>query len=583
MNGRVGRALGSTADVLVVDRYRTGRLRLDAASGPPRWLARLGLVLLAVVNMSLLYGTRHGQWRQGPLMAVVPGNRPLFVPVALVPLTLVGLAVGWALVLWGAAASSAVVRLVAAVAFLLVNTDLTADVPLFGKSQALRLAHLVVRTGYFAVPVLLAGTVAVGRSSRWSARLRPAVLVGLLLAALAMFGGLVWTQALLASTERAAFIATQIEGVIDTAEVLIVPVLFGVVVEVLELAYALADTSTLEIRRFGAGVVRTLLVVLLGVKLAIQLVAHAGYWRAFVEHRQVTAARSVLAVAFFAGAGLLLRRPLRTPTEEVEGDEGLIYAGAIALTAPLLVIVGALSLGAFLFEQLGWRTAVRVLVTDLPTATLQRDGSVVATALVLLSGLVLLRRGWKPPVAAALVMVGAWALLDTAPQLWGVRLGFDAVLFDIAVTLVVAGFVAVRWRHLDSVSAARLGALVSFSWLVSTRGAYLTKALGGFLPAAATVTIVTGTLWALLTDSAFITRSSRLFPGEGRPLLWVGYLLTLATMTNWVAVTHGFDISQPVARGGFGRLGIPLAVWWVLSRRFHPAEAEGGPPVAIAS
>jgi hypothetical protein len=106
--------------------------------------------------------------------------------------------------------------------------------------------------------------------------------------------------------------------------------------------------------------------------------------------------------------------------------------------------------------------------------------------------------------------------------------------------------------------------------------------LGGFLPAAAIVTVVTGTLWALLTDSRFTSGSSRLFPEAGRSLLWIGLILTAATMTNWVAVTHDFDLTQDVQFGGFFHLGLPLAAWWVLHRRFKPERplAEPRQPTA---
>ena len=55
-------------------------------------------------------------------------------------------------------------------------------------------------------------------------------------------------------------------------------------------------------------------------------------------------------------------------------------------------------------------------------------------------------------------------------------------------------------------------------------------------------------------------------------------------MTNWVAVTHDFDLTQPIATGGFLRLGLPLAAWWVLHRRFQaPPQLEPQPPFAPAA
>ncbi len=568
--GRIAGVVQPPLAVLFGDRYRVGRLRLDGTSPVARWFVRLGIVFLVGVNLSLLYASRGG-WRREPLVSVLPGNHPLFAPQSLLPFTLVALVVGWALVLWGAALSSIVVRLTVAAVFLLVNSDLGGKliVP-HGPALGLRFGPSVVRTGYLAVPALLIVASITSMFPRWWRRMRPLLLAGVVMAAVAMFGGLLWVNYAAQRNGGINIVPAGVGTSISTTRSLIIPVLIGAAVEVLELGYSAVTATAMPLRQLSATAVKVILVILIAVKLEIELVAHYSAVVAIVRHRQLTALCSLLAIAFFAGAGMLLRGPLGAGiggAEEAEDDEGLIYGGAIVLALPLIAIMLLLSLGSLIFDQ--FNRVVSFLTLDLPVDGIQRNGDIVMAALLFLAGLYLLRRGRRPAVAAAVVIIGAWDLVLAIPRRSGLTLNVDGVLVDIAVTLVVAVVLIVRWRRLTATAASALVALVAFSWIVGARGAYLSRILGGFLPAAAIVTVVTGTLWALLTDSAFAAGSSRLFPDVGRPLLWVGLLVTVATMTNWVAVTHDFDLTQPIASGGFLRLGLPLAAWWVLHRRFQ--------------
>ena len=579
MRRRVARVIRPPVDVLFVERYRSGRLRIDVTSRAARWLLRLGIVFLIGLNLSLLYASRGG-WRRETLVTISPGNHPVFAPRSLLPFTLVALMVGWALVLWGAALSSTVVRATVAAAFLLLNNFLGADLLVGGGHTAgLRFGPTLVRVGYLAVPALLVTAAVAAALPRWWPRLRPVVLGGLVTASAAMFGGLMWINSALQGSGRVNVVALGLGDSIFSTRSLTVPVLWGASVEVLELGYWAVTATTMPVRRLRPAVVKALLVALITVKLVIELFSHWSRWMAFLRHRPVAAVCSVLAVAVLAVAGMLLRRPLRrhvdeTDAEVTEDDEGLIYGGALTLALPLITVVLVTALGGFILNQFG--SVVRILTLDFPSETIVRDGDVVIAAGLLLVGLYLLRRGRRPAVAAAVVILGGWDLLLAVPRLWVITLSPSADMVDVLLTLAVAVVAALRWRRLGRSDAAGLTALVAFSWIVSTRGAYLNWLLGSFLPAAAILTIVTGTLWAVLTDSAFASGSSRLFPDVGRPLLWVGLLVTAATMTNWVAVTHDFDLTQPIASGGFIRIGLPLAAWWVLHRRFRPGATYGG-------
>jgi hypothetical protein len=588
-------AVKPPVSVLFVDRYRTGRLRLDTTTPAARWLVRLGIVFLIGLNLALLYASRGG-WRHEPLVSVLPGNQPLFAPQSLIPFTLLALGVGWTLVLWGAAMSSTLVRLAVAIAFLLVNTDLAGTIVIpHARAAALQYGGPIARVAYFTAPGLLVAAAIAGVVPRWWRLARPVVLTGLVLASIALFGSLVWINDTAQRRGLLNVVPSAIGSSVTTGRGLIFPVLLGSAVEVLELGYSAVSATAIPLRQLPAAAARAVLVALIALKLALELVAHLSEWATFMHHRLFTVVCSVSAVAFLAVLGLVLRRPLVRPdvegamasapaTEEErvaeEDDEALIYAGAVSFALPLIAVVTLLTVGTFVFEYLGQHTlpnVVRALTLDLPADRIQRVGNIVTGAGLLLAGLYLLRRRRRSALAAAVVILGSWALVLAVPAWWHVTASLNPVFMDIVITLAVVVFAAVRWRSLDTAIAVALTALVAFSWLASTRGGYLTKLLGSFLPAAAIVTVVTGTLWALLTDSAFAAGSSRMFPDIGRPLLWVGLLLTAATLTNWAAVTHDFDITQPVTSGGFVHLGLPLAAWWVFHRRFRAAPDVAGP------
>ena len=89
------------------DPVREGHLRLDSLSRTERQLARFGLVLLAILLASVLFSET---WRGGTLVQLTGDNELRFLPVAVLPLTVLGLVLGWALLCWGALDASPLVR-----------------------------------------------------------------------------------------------------------------------------------------------------------------------------------------------------------------------------------------------------------------------------------------------------------------------------------------------------------------------------------------------------------------------------------------------------------------------------------------
>ena len=152
-------------------------------------------------------------------------------------------------------------------------------------------------------------------------------------------------------------------------------------------------------------------------------------------------------------------------------------------------------------------------------------------------------------------------------------IGFRPALADLLLTVAVAGYLAVRWKDVDGAHATRLAALLVFTWLVAGRGDPLER-LGSLLTLPEVVIIVFGVVFSLLSDSSFAAAASTNFPRESRPLLWIGFLIFSASVSNFIAATHGREITRVVELVGFHYLAVPLAAWLVIRRWFAPAATE---------
>ena len=183
-------------------------------------------------------------------------------------------------------------------------------------------------------------------------------------------------------------------------------------------------------------------------------------------------------------------------------------------------------------------------------------------------------------LGAALILLGAWGIPNTLAQRFFDH--FRPAFADLLLTVAVAGYVAVRWQRVDGPLATRLVALLVFTWLVAGRGDPLER-LGSLLTLPEVVVIVFGVVFTLLSDSSFASATSTNFPRDSRPLLWIGFLIFSASVSNFIAATHGRDITRLSETVGFHYLAIPLAAWLVIRRRFAPAATEParrGPLVA---
>lgn len=167
------------------------------------------------------------------------------------------------------------------------------------------------------------------------------------------------------------------------------------------------------------------------------------------------------------------------------------------------------------------------------------------------------------------LLVSAWATASYVLDLVTVDPGVRYTFLDVLITLGVGAYAAARWGALTEAALARLGALVLFAWLVSTKGDVFTI-VGGWLTVPSVFLVVLGVVLTLLGGSAFARRDSAGFPRASRVLLWVGYLVLNLALLNWVQVTRGFDLWAVAADKSVFYVGLPMAAWLVIARGFHP-------------
>jgi len=141
------------------------------------------------------------------------------------------------------------------------------------------------------------------------------------------------------------------------------------------------------------------------------------------------------------------------------------------------------------------------------------------------------RTGARRELGLGLFLMGAWNTPFYVLGVLGVRFQFSNPLLDIVFTLGVALVLVVRWRHIDRFEAVALMVVVVFSWLAFSRGDFITAIANGplgFLNLSV-VAVVFGIVFTLLADSAMASGSSRQFPRDSRPLLYLGFLVLSTT------------------------------------------------------
>ncbi len=562
------------------DPVQSGRLRLDGLSRGERQLARAGLVTLLLLLGSLLFTE---VWRRGDLVAL-QSDDPVLVPDGLVPVTLVATCLAIALVVWGALDASPLVRI--GVAAVYATTVVSLSLP--GAIAAddvwiLQHGETVLSVAFwtpFAALVLSAVlSLLPGRARGWTRWATPTFRVLTLLALGALAGTHLRMGVAAADLGFQGNVQTWLHTAFSTIDGLLVPLTFIAAVAVVDFATDVSSSIAEPVRSASARWLRVLAAALLGViavKLWSALWQHRDYWSTLLANQPLSIVRTMAAVLLIGGlAAYLLRTVPPGPDSAVdEAKERLTLAGAAVLS---LVILGQVVL-------LGFAQLVVKLTRDdwgfvpsrhYPFDTLNDAVPIVASVLAILGGARLVRSGSRRlgparsrELGTGLLLLGVWNLPAWIDAATDYSWGFSYPVVDLAVTLAVVGWLLVRWRRLDLAEVSLLLAVVVFSWLVISRGDYISYA-GGLLGLPVVVVVVFGILYTLASGAGFTTESSPRLPREARTLMFVGYLLLSVTILNWLEVIHepGLDLGTTA----FYFVGLPLAVW-LLVRRIVPRQ-----------
>ena len=564
-------------EVMIAGPVRGGRLRLDGLPPAVRQLSIAGVVVLGGLLISLIF---NDVWRRGDLTLVRDFDRaPNLAATRVIPFTLIAIAAAWALILAGAALARPLVAGLVGAAFLVANAGIAEVSAITAGSLVLRFGPDVVLACYFGAPAIAVAVSLLRRAGRGPAwRILGA---GVLAVAVAgFFGAHLAVYAVQESRGDLAGLPRALDGTLNGLQGFLVPLFILAVAGLVQLNHHVAEAVATPFWDVPAWVAKVIVLGLIAVKLRYGLLGRIDHWEAYVSERGPQAIQAVAYVAFLAAAAWLFAR-IRALRHEDVPTEGLIYGGSIMLSCGVLVVGLVTNVSLFLISQ-GGNDAGRWVVENFPFSFVGKYLLIGVSAVVLLLGVALvLRRRRHVALGGALVLVAGWVLPNVVLQQVSARdVGFDIGFVDLLLTLVALGYVALRWRRLDTAGAIRIGALLVFLSLVAGNGYVATRlvsrVLASFTPPAVLL-IVIGVLYVVFADSAFASASSPNFPRETRALLWIGYLIFSVAVTNYVLVAREAEYRIEFDRFAFHLLALPLAAWLAVRR---PIGAGAGAPQA---
>jgi hypothetical protein len=566
------------------DPVREGHLRLDSLSRAERQLARFGLVLLAVLLGSVLFADT---WRRGTLLQLTGENSLRFVPVAVLPITLFAFLVGWVLICWGALDASPLVRVVMAGLFLTTGSvlTLTSASGLGQGSWVLEHGGTLIRVGYLVVPGALALSALLHPLVRARPRSRATATI---LLRLVVVGGLLLQYGTLlgahVDAERHGFpllVPGLLDATITQINALLLPLVYVAAISVIDFALDVSTSLTEPTRVLSRARLLLVLMALLAAKVVVQVLLKLDDWAAVLTYQPVAFVRTAACVVLLA---LLVAAVTRFPASEdyALAKERAMYGSGFVLASPYVLNLLGLGVAFFMVGQLDSEVA-NGLIEGAFYGWLGTEGLAIVSALVVVAGVVLMRRakgGFGDELGSALVVVGGWCLAQLLVPTFDLELGFSYPAVDLVVTVAVLLLLVIRWRSLSPAALVAMMTVVVFSWLVVSRGDYISY-VGGLVGLPAILVVVFGVLLTLASGSSFASKGSKRLPTDARPMLFVGYLLLSVVILLWVEVTHepGQDAD---ALSGFFFLGIPMAAW-LAGRRIvnRPTSAVDGEPGAV--
>lgn len=541
------------------DPVREGHLRLAGLSPPQRQLAKVGLVTIVLLLGSVLAGDL---WRDGELLPLAFSSAPTFVPLGLMPVTLVALTIAWSLLVCGAIVASPVVDLTVAVIFGLTGAMFLAPTAIISEEVWI-LVHgpLVVEVAYYTVLGTLAVSAATDRFPRVD-RIANIVLQVVATSAVAVFFMThLWMHVENVELGFDSTVQSLIGGALDELDVLLLPLVYVAAVSVVKFALDFATSVGAGSDELGGGWLRAGLVALLLVKLWFVLFADWTDWVTYVQDRWPTVVRTLLSLAFLVLLVWLVSR-FRPTDRTADARERLIYGSSVALAIGSLVSIvvvcsGIAALTVFDVEE------TPGFVETFPDAWIGDWGPpALALAAVAVGGWLRRTRTTHPYAAelgSGLVVVGGWALPAFVIGHLSLPLGFNDQLFDLALTLAVLAVLLAWWRRWERKGLAALVMVTVCSWMVMSRGDYI-GVLGSLFGAPAILVTVFGIGYVLLSDSSFAATSTKRLPQAARVLLFLGYLAFSVTILHWNTTSHGPSPDSNYDTGFFF-VGIPVAAW----------------------
>jgi hypothetical protein len=543
------------------DPVREGRLRLDGLPGPSRQLARVGLVALAVLLASTLFAAG---WRRGDLIPVDAGGSHDFIPPGVFAMTLVGLFLAWTLMTWGALSGSATVRLLGAAGYLLVNTNFGVQSNLDVDSGRWVLEHskVLLQLGLYA-PVVALVVAALGarrpRIDRWLVVVARVVCV---LGSAALFLVLLWIQHAEEAAGQQSLIPSIVGVSMSDLHFVLLPLLYVAALAVIDFALDVSSSLAEPAGRLQQRwVALALVLALAAAKLWFEVGTKLDYWRTTLVAQSPAAIRTILCVGGLVVLVAAVTR-FRRSDDTLAAKEDLIQGGAVVVALPWLIQIALLSVGAWVSNTFD-TFRVYQWAADFPAEWLSTWGLLVVAVVAVAIGVWLMRRsegGLGDEIGSGLIVVGAWDAVALALSGSGLAIGFSDSAVDVLVTLGVLGVLLLRWRHADVRLLVTMGTVLVFSWLVTSRGDYLTF-IGGLVGLSTVLVLVFGIVWTLLSGSSYASGSSRRLPAVARTPLYLGYLLLSVALVHWDEVSHRFTGADTDGVVGYYFLGIPIAAW----------------------
>ncbi len=240
------------------DPVRESHIRLAGMGTSERQLAIVGLITLALLLGSVLFADL---WRGGELLPIGDfGGDHTFLPVGMLPVTLIAFMTAWALLLWGALTASPIVRLAVAVTFLLTNASLGVAVSVsVGERAALDLGPMLIRIGYFLPAAMLLLSIPAAMVPRIARIARPLLRIAIIVGLGMFFLGHLWIHIVYVEEGFQGGAQSLMSGAITEIEGLLLPLVYVSGILVIDFSLDVAEGVALAARTATRTVARWLL------------------------------------------------------------------------------------------------------------------------------------------------------------------------------------------------------------------------------------------------------------------------------------------------------------------------------------